>query len=72
MWKFLDAVRDRLGRQRFMKPIYGLGLLSQTALAAVVVLVAVWLGNAPLGIVAVFFVGLASRLPLRPTGRSSR
>ncbi|HYM83761.1 MAG TPA: hypothetical protein VEY67_06395 [Candidatus Dormibacteraeota bacterium] len=72
MWKFLDAVRDRLGRQRFMKPIYSLGLLRQTVLAALVVLVAVWLGDAPLGIVAVFFVGLASRLPIRPTGRSSR
>ena len=72
MWKFLDAIRDRLGRQRFMKPIYDLGLLKQTVLAALVVLVAVWLGHAPLGIVAVFFVGLATRLPIRPNGGSSR
>lgn len=71
MWKLVDAVRDRVGRQRFMKPIYDLGLLKQTVVAALVVLVAVWLGNAPLGIVAVFFAGLASRLPIRPTGRSS-
>ena len=71
MWRFLDAVRDRLRRQRFMKPIYDLGLFRQTVLAALVVLVAVVLG-APLGIVVVSFLGLASRLPIRPSGRSSR
>ncbi len=80
MWKFLDAVRGRLRRQRFMKPIYDLGLFRQTVLAALVVLVAVVLG-APLGIVAVFFLGLATRLPIRTerqvfaltrTGRAQR
>ena len=72
MWKYLDAIRSRLRRQRFMKPIYDLGLFRQTVLAALVVLVAVSLGAAPLGIVVVFFVGLASRLPIRPTGGSTR
>jgi hypothetical protein len=57
------ATASRLGRQPFLK---------QTVLAALVVLVAVWLGHAPLGIVAVFFAGLATRLPIRPTGGPSR
>ena len=72
MWKFLDAVRDRIRRQRFMKPINDLGLPGQAVLAALVVLAAVWLGNAPIGVVALFFVGLATRLPIRPPGGSSR
>jgi hypothetical protein len=70
MWKYLDAVRDRIRRQRFMQPINRLGLPGQTVLAALVVLVAVTLGVAPLGILIVFVVGLASRLSIRPTGRS--
>ena len=71
MWKFVDAVRDRIHRQPFMRPINDLGLLGQAVLAALVVLVAVSVGHAPLGIVAVFFIGLASRLRIRPIGGSS-
>jgi hypothetical protein len=53
-------------------PSTTLGLLGQSVLAALVVLVAIWLGHAPVGIVAIFFVGLATRLPIRPTGGPSR
>jgi len=67
-----NAVRDRIRRQPFMKPVNDLGLPGQTVLAALVVLAAVTLGNAPIGVVAVFFIGLATRLPIRPTGGSAR
>jgi len=69
MWKTLNAVRDRIRRQRLMRPINNLGLPGQAALAALVVLGAVWLLNVPVGIVAVFCLGLATRLPI---GRSSQ
>ena len=68
MWNLLDAIRRRVYRQPFMKPINDLGLLGQSVVAALVVLVAVTLGNAPLGVVIVFILGLASRLSIRPTG----
>jgi hypothetical protein len=71
MWKFLDAVRPQLGRQPFMKPIYDLGLLKQTIVAALIVLFAVTVGGAPVAIVIVFFMGLASRVSIRPAGGSS-
>ena len=63
-----NAVRDRIRRQPFMKPVNDLGLPGQAALAALVTLGAIWLLRVPVGIVAVYCVGLATRLPM---GRSS-
>ena len=51
-----------------MKPVNDLGLPGQAALAALVTLGAIWLLRVPVGIVAVYCVGLATRLPM---GRSS-
>ena len=70
MWKSVDAVRDRIRRHPFMKPINGLGLLGQTVLASLVVLVAVTLG-APVGIVVVIPIGIVGGLACRPAGRAS-
>ena len=63
-----NAVRERIRRQPFMKPVNDLGLPGQAALAALVTLGAIWLLRVPVGIVAVYCVGLATRLPM---GRSS-
>jgi hypothetical protein len=51
-----------------MKPVNDLGLPGQAALAALVTLGAISLLHVPVGIVAVFCLGLATRLPM---GRSS-
>ena len=63
-----NAVRDRIRRQPFMKPVNDLRLPGQAALAALVTLGAISLLHVPVGIVAVFCLGLATRLPI---GRSS-
>ena len=63
-----NAVRERIRRQPFMKPVNDLRLPGQAALAALVTLGAISLLHVPVGIVAVFCLGLATRLPI---GRSS-
>ena len=62
-----NAVRDRIRRQPFMKPVNDLGLPGQAALAALVTLGAISLLHVPVGIVAVFCLGLATRLPMGPS-----
>ena len=62
-----NAVRDRIRRQPFMRPVNDLGLPGQAALAALVTLGAIWLLRVPVGIVAVYCVGLATRLPMGPS-----
>ena len=62
-----NAVRERIRRQPFMKPVNDLRLPGQAALAALVTLGAIWLLRVPVGIVAVYCVGLATRLPMGPS-----